>query len=90
MFHKDIPTPTRRVLSQESLTLNFPDPSLIPVSVDPIPMIPYLELKYDIRCIVCYQLSGTLKSHKKHYRKEHRAPDIKGRAPQGNSSLLFS
>jgi hypothetical protein len=83
IFHKQIPAPIRRVLSQESLILNFPDPSLIPISVDPIPIIPCLELKHDIRYIICYQLSDILKSHKEYYRKEYRDPDItsQGRIP---------
>jgi hypothetical protein len=44
--------------------------------MDPIPILPYLELKTDIRYIIYYHLSGTLKNHKEYYRKEYRDPNI--------------
>jgi hypothetical protein len=40
--------------------------------MDPIPIISYLELKYDIYYIIYYHLSGSLKNHKEYYRKEYR------------------
>jgi hypothetical protein len=88
-FHKQIPRPTRRVLAQEASILNFPNPSIIPIPMDPVPIIPCLEIKKGARCIICYHLMGTSLSCEQHYRKNHRPLGIKSQRgiPQGRDSL---
>jgi hypothetical protein len=74
-FHKIVPGPTRRSLSQEISILILNDGGIDLIPVDPVPVIQCLDLIHGFRCLICLHITGTEGSLQCHYRKDHRDPE---------------
>jgi hypothetical protein len=75
-FHKIIPGSIRRILSREVSILILNDGGIDMISIDPIPVIQYLDLINGFRYTICLYIMDIEESIKCYYRKDHRDPEI--------------